>query len=389
MTAAVCLVALLLAAAEEPITVTLDRPDPFAPAFGEVEIVAVVSAEEPIERVVFAVDGVLVGERREAPYTLTAELGDDVRRHVFEVVAYAASGRTGLGSLVTPGLEIHEEVDVNLQQLYVTATRDGGRVLDLSAEDFEIYDDKARQTLVTFARGDIPFTAAVMLDSSVSMQGAKLAAALAGARTFFEQMRPLDQSKLLVFSDRVLHMTPFTSFPAVLTAGLGQVRATGGTALNDTLYLALKELETRQGRRVVVLLSDGVDSHSVLSMAEVLAHARRSQALIYWLRLPYGDGAPSEELPRLSTAWRSPEDYQREIELLRRTVEESGGRVHLLAGLEDIAPAFEDIVAELREQYALGYYPLRVRHDGRWHRVKVEVSLRGLEIRCREGYLDL
>lgn len=376
------------ARADEPITVSLDRPDPFQPAFGEVVIEAVVVSPEPLERVVFHVDGVAVGELAEPPWRFETHLGDDVGEHRFDVVAYGRSGATGSGGLTTPGIRIDDELDIGLQQLYVTVTRGGVRQLDLDRDDFVVLDDQASQRLVTFERGNIPFTALVLVDSSTSMRGEKLVSALRGAQTFFDGMRPLDEGKLMVFSDRVLHVTPFTTYPAILGAGLAGVEAEGGTALADHLYLALQQLEERQGRRVVLLLTDGVDSHSVLVMGDVLRLARRSQALIYWLRLPYRAGRPADEMPAVRTAWHDAEDYQREITTLEKTVLESGGAIQPLGTLEEIAPAFGEILAELREQYVLGYYPSTSRRDGRWHRVRVRVDLAGAEVRTRGGYLD-
>ena len=383
--------------AQAEISVSLDSPDPFAPAHGQVEIVAVVGAGEEIERVAFYVDGVVVGEVDRAPYRLSVNVGQENAEHLFQVVAYGASGATGTTSLTTPSFRVDEELSLNLQQLYVTVSRDGRRLLGLERGDFAVFDEGAPQRLVTFARGDIPFTAVVLLDSSSSMRGEPLAAALAGAEAFLTNMNRLDEGKLLVYSDRILHTTPFTTFPEVLTAGLGNVTARGGTALNDHLYLALKQLEDRQGRRVVVLLSDGVDSLSVLSMTDVEAKAHRSQALVYWLRLPYrgrftgGGELPEGPLPpgeRITSAWRSAEEHRQEFALLRRTVEESGGRIVPLASIGEIAVAFRDILAELRDQYVLGYYPERQRHDGGWRRIKVRLRPPGVDVRCRDGYVD-
>ncbi len=386
---ATLLLSLLLAPAllaQEQISVTLDSPDPFRAIWGEVVVEAVVRSPEEIVRVAFYVDGIVVGELEAPPYRLRVAIGDDVGAHRFEVVAYGASGATGSAALTTPPLRVDEELRVSLQQLYVTVTdRSGARVLDLGVEDFDVLDGRNRQEVVTFARGDIPFTAMVLVDASISMAGEKLRSALLGAKAFFAGMRALDEGRLLVFSDRILHTTPFTTFPEVLSAGLGNVRTRGGTALNDHLYLALKELEERQGRRVVLLLSDGVDSHSVLETADVLRVARRSQALVYWLRLPYGRG---ELAPDLSTPWRDVRGYRREREILERTVAESGGRIRILSSIEEISPAFTGILEELRDQYVLGYYPSVARHDKSWRQVRVRLRRPRLGIRCREGYFD-
>ena len=377
------------------ISVSLDSPSPFEPAYGTIEIAAVVVADEDIERVSFYVDDIIVGELSEPPYTLSVDVGQENAGHRIEVVAYSVSGETGSTAIQTPAFRVDEEVSINLQQLYVTVTRGGPdgpgeRVLDLTPEDFVVFDQDNRQTLVTFARGDVPFTAVVLLDSSVSMKGEPLRSALTGAEAFLTSMDRLDEGKLLVYSDRILHTTPFTNFPEVLTAGLGNVKARGGTSLNDHLYLALKQLEERQGRRVVVLLSDGVDSHSVLSMSDVALKARRSQALIYWLRLPYRGRFPADgnDLPGISSAWRNTEEYRREYDLLKSTIEESGGRVQDLTSLDQIETAFRDILAELRDQYVLGFYPQKLRQDGTWREIVTRVRDGSLNVRCRDGYLD-
>lgn len=388
-------VALLLVGVSAPaavlddIIVTIYEPVSYAPAIGRVEIVADVVADEPIERVAFYVDGVVVGELTAPPYELDVDLPEENRQHLFEVIAYGASGATGRGDVITPRIRVDEEVTVSLQQLYVTATDDGERVLDLDSEEFTVLDRGARQRIVTFARGDIPFTATILLDSSESMAGEKLQAALEGARAFIDGMRPLDEGRLMVFSDRILHLSPYTTFPEVLTLGLDSIRARGGTALNDHLYLALRQLEERQGRRVVILLSDGIDSHSVLSMEDALERTRRSQALVYWLRLPFhGEETSEDSRPSLSSPWRNRADHREQFELLKSAVEESGGRIADLGHISEIAPTFRNILQELREQYVLGFYPPDPRHDGSWRRVEVRAARPGVRVRARGGYID-
>jgi len=292
--------------------------------------------------------------------------------------------------MVTPKIRVDQEVTFSLQQLYVSVRRDGKRVLDLARDDFKVLDDGEEQEIRAFARGDIPLAAVVLLDSSLSMRGERLRTALAGAQAFFSDMRPLDEGKLLVYCDHTVHATPFTNVPEVLRAGLGDIDAHGGTALNDHLYLALKLLEERQGRRVVVLLSDGVDSHSVLSMEDVLFKARQSQALIYWIRLAdeQADVPSGEDLPPLFTAWHDKEWYWQQFRLLKKTVEESGGALTAVRQLGEIDGAFRGIMRELREQYVLGYYPSNQRNDGRWRKVRVQVDRDGIDVLTREGYLD-
>jgi Ca-activated chloride channel family protein len=135
---------------------------------------------------------------------------------------------------------------------------------------------------------------------------------------------------------------------------------------------------------VVVLFSDGTDAHSVMSMSDVLWKARRSQALVYWVRLE----GPATSGDTISTAWRNGDASKEEAKLLDKVVNESGGSTYTIRQPEELASAFGDILAELREQYVIGYYPSEARHDGSWRKVRVAVERGGVRVRHREGYVD-
>jgi Ca-activated chloride channel family protein len=383
------LVALADAPASGPVVV-FTSPQAGLAAFDQVTIDVEVTGGEPVRRVVIFLDDRQVGTLTRVPYRTVVDFGQANVEHTLRAVAHFASGSTGEATMVTPKIRVDQEVTFALQQLYVSVRKDGHRVLDLARDDFKVLDDGEEQEIRAFARGDIPLAAVVLLDASLSMRGERLRTALAGAQAFFSDMRPLDEGKLLVYCDHTVHATPFTNVPEVLRAGLGDIDAHGGTALNDHLYLALKLLEERQGRRVVVLLSDGVDSHSVLSMEDVLVKARQSQALIYWIRLAdeQAEVPTGEDLPPLFTAWHDKEWYWQQFRLLKRTVEESGGGLTTVNRLGEIDGAFHGIMRELREQYVLGYYPSTRRSDGRWRKVKVKVNRSGVDVLTREGYLD-
>lgn len=377
------------AAAEAGVEVVITRPAAGEVVFGEVSIAAEVTSGERITRVTFMVDGRAVRELTHPPWEVVANMGQDNAEHRLRVVARTVGGDSGEATLVTPRIVVDEEVTFELQQLYVSATSDGERVLDLEKGDFEVFDEGDRQEILNFARGDVALTAVVLVDASLSMQGPRLAAALAGARAFFSGMRALDEGKLLVYNDHTELSTPFTNVPEVLLAGLAGVKAGGGTTLNDHLYLALKLLEQRQGRRVVVVLSDGLDANSVLSASDVLLKARQSQALVYWIRLQEGTKGDATELPPLFSAWRNAAWYREQLRTLDEMVVEGGGRVTVVQELSELAPAFAEVMRELREQYVLGYYPSDQKDDGRWHKVKVKVGRDGVKVRTREGYLDI
>jgi Ca-activated chloride channel family protein len=263
-------------------------------------------------------------------------------------------------------------------------------VLDLGAEDFVVRDKGEVQEITTFAKGDLPFTAALLIDASASMYGERLEHATAGAAAFIRGMQALDHAKLLVCSHQLLNTTPFTNDHDLLIAGLSGVEASGGTALHDHLFIALKLLQERQGRRVLILLSDGIDSHSVLTMEQLFQKARRSQVVIYWIRLTRQAGgvAPDDTGVKMWSAWRDSDEFHDQFLLLQRAVNDSGGRIIKVNSLQQIERVFVQILEELREQYVLGYYPSNRKDDGQWHRIRVKVKRSGTDVRTHRGYID-
>jgi Ca-activated chloride channel family protein len=384
--AVVCTAAVVSA---EDIWVSIVEPSDGDSVVGDVEVVVEVVARAEISEVEFQLDGRPIGTLTQEPFRMKLDLGEKNTAHRFSVVARDVEGNEATHQVSTQPIAIAADYEVELQQLYVSVTREGERVLDLGREHFFVSDEGDAQELVTFARGDIPFTAVLLIDASASMYGEKIESATAGAASFIYGMNELDQAQVIVFSDQLLSITPITDAKAVLTAGLSGAEARGGTALLDHLFVALKLLEQRQGRRVLILLSDGIDTHSVLPLDHFSAIARRSNALTYWMRIVRENGqpAPGDEV-RLSSAWKNPEEYRAQYDALTDAVIQSGGRIFSVASPTEIRPVFMRILEELREQYVLGYYPNNTEDDGRWHRVRVRVDARGVEVRAPRGYVD-
>lgn len=386
MTAGVSLLA-SAATDEKRIWVQIASPRAGQAVIGEVVIAAEVVARGTIRDVSFFVDGRPVGMVSTAPFRLRIDLGEANRSHEIEVVATDVDGFEARHRVSTRPLDLGAEYEVDLRQVYVTVTRSDEALLDLDRASFTVLDDGVPQQLVTFAAGDVPFTAALLIDTSESMGGSKLEAARAGAEGFINGMRELDQAALITFADTIRNVTPFTTDRGLLNAELVGNRGRGGTAVHDALFTGFSLLELRQGRRVVVLLSDGIDSHSGLSGDDLLEHARTSQVMVYWVRL-VEDADRAGDSGRLASSWRTPEAYDRNLAALEELVELTGGRVALVHSPEEIRPVFVGILKELREQYALGYYPSDRREDGSWHRVRVKVDRPDAAVRAPRGYLD-
>jgi Ca-activated chloride channel family protein len=365
-----------------PMVVRIVEPSVGRAVFGRVELVADVITEETVARVDFLVDGEKVGSLLRPPYRTVVDLGEEnVDRH-FEVVALGAWGGRGSATLRTRRVEIEDTVEVALKQVYVTVERGSSQVIDLARRHFVLFEDGQRRDLVTFERGEVPLAAVLLLDASESMRGAPLEAALDGTEKFLSLMGSLDEVQVMLFSDRPLAATRFSNQSEVLLAGLAGLPAGGGTALNDHLYASLRLLDERQGRRVVLLLSDGADVLSTLRMRDVLWKVRRSDALIYWIRL--GRGA----LGQFSSAWRDYAANEEERRGLEQAVRYSGGRILDVEGVAQVETAFREVMRELRGQYVLGYYPPARRGAGDWHDVRVDVDATGTELRYRPGYYE-
>ncbi|MFL6194805.1 MAG: VWA domain-containing protein, partial [Thermoanaerobaculia bacterium] len=351
--------ALLLAgAARAQVAVQIQSPTPEQPVFGATEVNVGVSAREPVDRVEVFLNGKLMGSSKTPPFRIRVDAGEDNMRREFRAVAYTRSGATGADVLVTNPVQIMDELDLKLRALFVTVIRDGARDLKLTEGDFQIFDNGAPQEIVTFGRDELPLTAVLLLDTSESMREKEIEAVRQGAKAFLDGMKPADEAMVALFSDRLLRLTPFTSDKAALASTLSGVKSAGGTAVNDFLYLSLKALEMRQGQRVVVLFSDGSDVHSVLPAADVLWKARAGQALIYWI--PLGGVHRS-----FTSAWRDYSANDREYQELEEAVRESGGRILPIERVGELEFAFSDILKELRQQYALGYYPNNSKGDGK------------------------
>lgn len=381
--------------APDAASIAVVRPPADEPLFGLVTVEVEVSSAAPVAAVELWLDGVRVGQRAEAPWLFRIDVGQENRERQFEVVARTVGGDEARAAWIAPSIAVDEVVELDLQQLYVTVTDERGRrLLDLPRGAFEVRDEGERQELVTFASGEIPFTTTLLVDASWSMRGAALDVALRGVGVFVDRMAENDRSQVVLYDDQVRLATGFHDRAAPLHDALAAVEAGEGSAILDRLFVALLELERQQGRRVIVLLSDGRDLHSVVRADDLEGVARSSQAILYWVRLapprPRAIGAGRRLVQRAVplSAWRDSSDFRRQERQLETLVRRSGGRIYELVDSAGVEPAFGDILRELREQYALGYYPTPRRNDGSWRRVRVSVAHPGARLRVREGYVD-
>jgi Ca-activated chloride channel family protein len=255
---------------------------------------------------------------------------------------------------------------VNLVEVYATVTDSAGHVVpDLSRDDFEVLEDGERQAVSTFTAGEFPLSVAVALDRSFSMRGAPLAAAKSAARLFLGELRTADQAMVVAIGSEIETVAPLSTDRQAQYAAIESLDRWGTTSLHDAVVASIDSIQPTEGRRALILLSDGDDRYSKATQADVLAHARQSDVMVYPIAL-------GERRPPLFA------------ELAALT----GGRSAFVRDVRTLPETLKNVAAELRHQYLLGYTPSRPLDDhGEWRSITVKVRKPGLEVRARDGYL--
>ena len=268
-------------------------------------------------------------------------------------------------------------VAVDLVVLRATVRdRRGNLVPDLRRENFQVFEDGAPQPVRLLQYEDFPVTVGLVVDHSGSMR-TKLAGVAAGARAFVQAGKPEDEAFVVNFNENVAlglpAETPFSGRSSELEAAISNAPATGMTALYDAVALGLRQLELgRHDKKALLVISDGGDNASALRMADVLALAERSRAVIYTIGLA-GDTDPD-----------------RDPATLKRLSRASGGEAHFPDEIGEVVQVCEAIAHEIRNQYTIGFVPTNAARDGGYRSIRVVAQAAGrgtLNVRTRAGYV--
>jgi hypothetical protein len=381
------------------------------------------------------------------------------------------------------------KIDTNLVTVPVIATnRDGNYLPDLRQEEFNISEDGEVQQVAFFAAVSAPFHVVLLLDTSASTQD-KLVLIQRAAISFVEQLQGADRVKVVSFDSEVRELGGFTNDRAALKNAIYQTASGQGTKLYDAFELALNSLHSIQGRKAIVLFSDGVDWHSDQATFDTNLHWLDEQGVIVYPirydtraeaeRIARGaSDDPANSLPTIdvirrnpgSTAPTFPSDdpgstappekpktgpfglptaaeilrgrrerdpntdrypspdrlppttgpddsrrggrfpegrtspgsrgsrsddsigmmldqlYAKADSYLTEIANKSGGRLLRADNVGALPDAFAKIAAELRTQYAVGYYPTNKAHDGKYRKIKVSSTRKNVVVRARPGY---
>jgi Ca-activated chloride channel homolog len=270
------------------------------------------------------------------------------------------------------------KVDVKLVNVFVTVTdAHGAPVAGLNKDNFELEEDGTPQKISVFDRESaLPLSIVLGVDTSLSTRK-DLPLELASARKFVHAiLRPVDGISLYTFSETVNQETPFTSDAKTIDRAIDRIRMGAATALYDALYLGSRALERRQGRKVMVVITDGGDTVSTTTYKEAIRAAQEAEAILYSIII----------VPIEASAGR---DTGGEHALIQLS-EDTGGRYYYASSISQLDEAFHRISDELRTQYLLAYYPSQHLSNSDFRRIEVKVTgtpgNSDYSVRHRTGY---
>jgi len=255
--------------------------------------------------------------------------------------------------------------------------RKGKLITDLTRADFEVLEDGAPQTVTQFARGlgdgEGPAThLGLMLDTSASMERDLKLARSAAIR--FLNLVPEAEDITLVDFDTEVRVTryPQRDF-ARLVERIRMRKPDGWTALYDALGVYLDGASKRNGRTILVMYTDGADSRSRLRFADLMDLLKASHVTVYAVGLVERTGRLRSEVSMR----------------LQQMVAATGGQAFFPSSLDDLDESYEQVLAEIRSQYQLGYSSTNTALDGTWREVQIKVLRPDVRLRSRKGYFAL
>ncbi len=285
------------------------------------------------------------------------------------------------------------KVDVDVVNILASVrNKKGGLVSTLTKDDFSLEEDGKPQTVKYFAREtELPVTIGLLVDVSRSQERLIDIEKNAATQFFSQVLRKSDLAFLISFGEEVELLQDYTASPRLLRSGLDGLHVNApvggimpgpvptiykarGTVLYDAVYLAADEkLKGQVGRKVLVLITDGVDQGSRLKIQEALLAAQKSDAIIY--SIYYSDPGAYSSF-----------DFGPTDAALKRMSEETGGRVFKVDRKHPLNDAFTQIQEEMRSQYAIGYTPTNPQKDGTYRRIEIKTRDKDLKVQARKGY---
>ena len=282
-----------------------------------------------------------------------------------------------------------EVIRVNTELVSLTATvtdKNGRYRADLKQSDFTVYEDGAKQELAYFNTGDrVPISLGIIFDTSGSMED-KIEGVRDAVEHFVKNVSPNDEIFLIQFSDDADIVQDFTDDKKRILRAVESLEPKGSTALYDAITLGLQKVKQgKNKKRALLLLTDGNDTASAIDLQTALSLAKSSEVIIYALGIGHG----KESNVHLGIQSQIPDTV--DMRVLRSFADTTGGNAYYLEdahedGRDRIDEAAEEVAAELKQQYTLGYYPSNQKKDGGFRQIVVDVKDKSLKVRTKRGY---
>jgi Ca-activated chloride channel homolog len=366
--AAIGLGSMVVSAQTAALRITSPAPDSIVS--GVIRLEAAIAPEQLlplVQSVTFFMNGRLVCTVERPPFGCSWNPGDVVRGHHVRVVATLTDGRRLIDNVRTKDLGYVEKVRTEAVLVPVIVTEGGEFVRGLKQQDFELFEDGVRQPIASFVNENAPLDLVLAVDISGSMENA-LADVKAAVKQLLSKLRPGDAATLVGFNDTIFVVAEREKDRRTREEAVDLLSSWGGTALYDATVRTLDMVSREWGRKGVVIFSDGDDRHSLTPRDTAMARVQASDAMLY--TVGFGGGAT---VPALRS---SLESYARS----------TGGRAFFPRTVKELDGVFDEIVAELANQYVLSYSSTNLKLDNAWRNIKVQVRKGKYDVRARRGY---
>ena len=355
-----------------PLSVRITSPMGRLGVPGTVRIVAQIKVDPGavLSPVQFYVDGKLLSSVTAGP-PYAAEWVDENPFEPREIaVAVADSlGNTARDSVSLKPLEIAEATDVARVLIDASVQDKTGRYIEnLDARNFRVLEDGVAQVVDLAQKEELPATFALLIDSSQSMSR-RIDFARQTASHLARYLRPKDRMLVVPFSKSIGTITGPTDDRQTISDAIGRIESRGGTAILNSLVEVSTVLSAVQGRRAVVLITDGYDEHSDKGFDEALAAMKAVQATVYVVGI---GGVAGISL----TGER----------LLKRLAAETGGRAFLPSREEELQLVDTMLASDVQKRYLVSYTPSNQTLDGKWRSIAVDTGDPTHKVRARSGY---
>jgi Ca-activated chloride channel family protein len=365
-----CALTIAVSGRQAPVTMKIVSPDRDTDVSGPTRIeirIEPQSAIPTVRSVMFSVDGTVACTIEKGPFICWYDPGDVVRKHHVRIVASFADDTRLVETVYTHDPGFTESVRTEAVLVPVIVTHGGQFVRGLKQQDFEIIEDGVKQDIASIVSEDAPLDLVLAIDVSGSMEHALDDVKIA-VKQLLAKLRPGDAATIIGFNDTMFLAAEREKDQRAREDAVDLLTAWGGTSLYDATVRALDLVSHEWGRKGIVIFSDGDDRNSITPRDSATSKVQASDAMLYTVGFGGGANVPS---------------LKQKLESYARA---TGGRAFFPQHTSDLNDVFNEIVAELANQYVLSYSSTNQKQDNSWRNIKVRIKNGKYEVRARDGY---